>query len=60
MIIDRKPEPNKEVKVLVLQKTTQKVASCIGLWDGESWKVHTPLGDAPMPISLEVLGWEEK
>lgn len=60
MIVDRKPEPNKDVKVHVMQKTTKKIAACIGKWNGESWEVHTPLGYAPMPISLEVLGWEEK
>lgn len=60
MIINKKPEPNKDVKVHVLHKLTKKMAAGIGMWDGESWKLHTPLGYAPVPITLEVLGWEEK
>ena len=60
MIIDRKPEPYKDVKVHVLNKLTKKMAAGIGMWDGESWKLHTPLGYASVPITLEVLGWEEK
>ena len=61
MIIDRKPEPYKDVKVHVLNKLTKKMAAGIGMWDGESWKLLTQIGwYAPMPISLEVLGWEEK
>jgi len=60
MIIDRKPELNKDVKIYVLHKITKKMSAGIGMWDGESWKLHTPLGYASVPITLEVLGWEEK
>ena len=61
MIADRKPEPYKDVKIHVLHKLTKKMAAGIGMWDGESWKLLTQIGwYAPVPISLEVLGWEEK
>ena len=60
MIINEKPELNKDVRLHVLLKKTLKMSSCAAKWDGESWKIHTPLGYAPVPISLEVLGWEEK
>ena len=60
MIIDRKPEPNKDVKVYFLLKVRKLIKSGVGMWDGESWKISTPLGYTPVPIVLEVLGWEEK
>ena len=60
MKVSEKPWANTDVKIYVMQKSTKKTAACIGMWDGESWMIHTPLGYAPMPISLEVLGWEEK
>ena len=60
MIIDRKPEPYKDVKVHVLHKLTKKMSAGIAFWDGESWKLHASIWSAPMPIWFEVLGWEEK
>ncbi len=60
MIINEKPEPNKDVRVHFLLKSKKTIKSAIGMWDGKSWKIHTPLGYAPVPISLEVLGWEEE
>lgn len=60
MIIDRKPEPNKDVKIHVLHKITKKMSAGIAFWDGKSWKLHAALGPAPVPKSFEVLGWEEK
>lgn len=60
MIVNEKPEPNKAVKVYFLHKMTKQLAPNMGKWDGESWRILTLFGYAPVPISLEVFGWEEK
>lgn len=60
MIVNKKPEQNKAVKVHFLHKITKKMASSFGMWDGDSWKIQTPFGYLPVPQHLEVLGWEEK
>ena len=60
MIIDKKPEPIKAVKVHFLHKITKKMGYTMGMWDGERWRIYSPEGFYPVPQHLEVLGWEEK